>query len=472
MSRLKFGLVIAILTIVVLMPMATSAGRSTTIATPTPGVDQSPPGLPTGHTNGQAVPMTPADGVPPNLAGLGNLQNAGGPPDPQEMEAFRRDLLDLADAIEELYPYAEAYAQATGQEPPPLMSRALIQSLTYEQLSIVRNTFGEAYEPFKQDIQTLKVLVRTAAVEPAEKNQPAAPAPNAVTINAGSTSPPSSIGLIPAPTPVTTPPPGITHQNHDNTNSALGDLPAPNYPTSVGCPKTRFPNPATLTTLILTSIAKEVADFADEGGCEGTFFVVAVPFGGGSNLPGCLGWAVLKGLVLAADAVDEGLNFCIGRIDAAELEASRQNVRILHAELAMHDNNLTNRLNKTDNFLFHFRNLNLRSRIEANLASEMDDAVALFQLPNSTCIAGVKQLSAAEENDPSIKFSSGRIASCGLLEVVSDTVKSAIDMTRNANGNLNNAEAERQAAIEHYQKGQFKLAYDRFRKAYRELTKP
>jgi hypothetical protein len=73
-------------------------------------------------------------------------------------------------------------------------------------------------------------------------------------------------------------------------------------------------------------------------------------------------------------------------------------------------------------------------------------------------------------NNP--RFSSARIAGCGLLEVVSDTVRSAIDMTMIAGGSVNNAEAEFSAAVDHYNSGQWKLSYARFRKAYREAVRP
>ncbi|MBS1252929.1 MAG: hypothetical protein MAG451_01972 [Anaerolineales bacterium] len=442
MKRLGFVFVAAVLTLVTLLPMATSAD---------PGGTQSVP-----HAGRPAI-----------------TQNAADNPDPEEMEEFRRDLLDLVDALEVLYPYAEAYAQVTDEPPPPLVSRHLIRTLTYKQLAIVQDTFGDAYVPFKQDIKALKSLVLSPQKERGEIQEPG----NSVLgtkseLNAVSSAPPSSSKLIPAPTPVTVPPPGITHANHGNTNDTLGDLPDPNYPTSVGCPDTRFPNAATLTTLIATAIAKEVDDFADAAGCEGTFFVVAAPFGGGSNLPGCLGWAVLKVITLAASAVDEGLNFCIGRIDAAELEAARVNATILHAELAMHDVNLTNRFNTTDQFLFHFRNVNLRSRIEANLASEEDDPIAEFYLPRQFCITNALETLTNPNSSDYDPFAHEAIAGCGLLEVVSDTVKSAMDMTTNASEDINNAESEFNAAVQHYDDREWKLAYDRFRKAYREVIKP
>jgi hypothetical protein len=134
----------------------------------------------------------------------------------------------------------------------------------------------------------------------------------------------------------------------------------------------------------------------------------------------------------------------------------------------MHDQNLTTRFNWTDNTLFHFRNLNLRSRIEDNLASPVDDPIALFTLPGDICIT--TDLEVISTDNP--RFSPGRIAGCGLLEVVSDTVRSAIDITAIAGESINNAEAEFDAAVAHYSNGEYKLAYARFRKAYREAVRP
>ena len=61
---------------------------------------------------------------------------------------------------------------------------------------------------------------------------------------------------------------------------------------------------------------------------------------------------------------------------------------------------------------------------------------------------------------------------CGLLEVVSDMVRSAIDMNLAAGESVHNAEAEFDAAVKHYEDGERKLAYARFRKAYREAMRP
>jgi hypothetical protein len=110
----------------------------------------------------------------------------------------------------------------------------------------------------------------------------------------------------------------------------------------------------------------------------------------------------------------------------------------------------------------------MRSRIEDNLASPEDDPIALFMLPGDVCVTS--DLEVIDADNP--RFSSGRIAGCGLLEVVSDTVRSAIDMQVVAGEDVNDAEAEFAAAVSHYGAQEWKLAYDRFRKAYREAVRP
>jgi hypothetical protein len=177
----------------------------------------------------------------------------------------------------------------------------------------------------------------------------------------------------------------------------------------------------------------------------------------------------------AADTALGFVNFCIGRIDSAERGASFKNTQILHADLDDHDKYLQARANTIDHFLFDFRNLNLRLNIEANLASPEDDPNSLYALPSSICIkddpvpGGFNVEVMGRPNDP---VTQDKLRRCGLLEVVSDTVRSAIDMTSLAGQDVNNAEAEFSAAVEHFSNGEWKLAFARFRKAYREAVRP
>jgi hypothetical protein len=376
-------------------------------------------------------------------------QPCPGSDDSRAMEEFRAELLTTADVLGALYPYAQAAAQAKGKEPAPRVNRKLIEAATHQELCWVRSTFGEDYTLFKDMIKEVRSQGLTSAQTPGPLN---------------------SFTIIPTPTPVTTPTPGIRHTGQDQTNDQLGDLPEPDYPTSVGCPKERYSPWALFATLIIKTAADVAEDPLDDLACEGSFIVIALPFGGGTSLPGCIAWGIAKTILLAAEATDEGLKFCNDWINSAEVSATYDNIKIIHAELAMADWNLKTRANWTDHFLFEFRNLNLRSRIEANLASAEDDPMVLLELPDSVCIT--TNLEAVDMSDPGQRHSADRIAGCGLLEVVSDTVKSAIDMNVVAGQDVNDARAEFDAAITHYNQGEWKLAYARFRKAYREAVRP
>ncbi|MBM4329588.1 MAG: hypothetical protein FJ118_20810 [Deltaproteobacteria bacterium] len=154
-------------------------------------------------------------------------------------------------------------------------------------------------------------------------------------------------------------------------------------------------------------------------------------------------------------------------VDSATIQALFEDTKIVHADLAMHDGNLHTRFNTTDKFLFNFRNLNLRLNIEANLASPEDEPHALLALPRRICIS--TDLETLQQTEP---FAPEVIAGCGQLELVRDTVQSAIDMNKTAGQNVTSAETEFQAAVNHYNNGAWKLAYARFRSAYQKLGGP
>jgi len=181
----------------------------------------------------------------------------------------------------------------------------------------------------------------------------------------------------------------------------------------------------------------------------------------------CIPAAIAKGITVAIEMVRDGFDFCNANVTSATIQALYEDTKIIHADLHDHDQNLTKRFNDMDNFLFLFRNLNLRLNIEANLASPDDDPHTLFALPRSICTS--TELETLQVTD---QFAPEVIAGCGLLELVRDTVRSVIDMTMNAGESVNNAEAEFQAAVAHYDNDEWKLAYARFRKAYREAVRP
>jgi len=154
-------------------------------------------------------------------------------------------------------------------------------------------------------------------------------------------------------------------------------------------------------------------------------------------------------------------------VDSATIQALYEDTKIVHADLAMHDGNLHTRFNWTDKFLFNFRNLNLRLNIEANLASPDDEPHALLALPRHVCIS--TELETLQATDP---YAPEVIAGCGLLELVRDTVEKAIEMTLVAGESVHDAQAEFDAAVVHYNNGEWKLAYTRFRNAYRDALRP
>ena len=434
MSKLGVVFLLMVLVLTPVMPVATSADQGSPTATPTP------------------TPTTTVDWG--DLPGWANGQGSESRPDPEAAEDFRQTLLDWRDTLQALYPYAQHYAQVTGQEPPPLPSRQLIQNLTHEELDMAREAFGDDYEYFKQNVMVLKSLVLTPGKEPGEgQGQPSL----------------NSFTTIPTPTPVTTPPPGITHQDHDQINDAAGDLEEPGYPTSVGCPTWRYPH-GVMLGLFISKVAGDLAGtIADTVGCEGTLSTApTAPFGCvGTNAPGCLAWAIVKGIALATNAIYEGFSFCNGGVDGAELGAAFDYIQIIHADLHDHDRGLTTRFNTMDKFLFNFRNLNLRQRIEDNIGSPEDSPIALFALPRQVCIS--TELETLQATDP---YAPEVIAGCGLLELVMDIVRSAIDMNRVAGQDVHNAQEEYDTAVVHYNNGEWKLAFTRLRNAYRDAVRP
>ncbi|MBM4329589.1 MAG: hypothetical protein FJ118_20815 [Deltaproteobacteria bacterium] len=440
MNKLGVVFLLIVLVLTPVMPIATSADQGSPTATPTP------------------TPTPTVEGAWGDLPGWANGPSAESRPEPEAMEDIRRDLLDLRDILEELYPcaqyYAQYYAQVTGQEPPALPSRQLIQALTPEELNVVREAFGDDYEPFQQSVKALKSLILASEKEPGEgQGQPSL----------------SSFTTIPTPTPVTTPTPGITHKNHEDINKAAGDLEPPEYATNVGCPKWRYPHGLMLGLFIVKSALATVEKILDTIGCEGSLGTAPTAPAGcvGTSAPGCIGWGIVKGIALLLEAVYEGFEFCNGTVDGAELGAAYTNIGIIHADLHDHDRGLTTRFNTMDHFLFNFRNSELASRMAANLASPKDGPIASFALPRSVCIS--TDLETLQRTD---RFAPEVIAGCGLLELISDTVRSAIDMNRLAGQSVHNAEAEFQAAVNHYNNGDWKLAYARFRSAYREAVRP
>jgi hypothetical protein len=383
---------------------------------------------------------------------------AGEGPDPQALEGFRGELLGLMDTLEELSAELPSdYPQLSNIQHSLKTERNRIQELTDEQLYMLQSSFTD-YKAVKAGIGSATSLVRATKKASREVDQEPGPSLDSFTI-------------IPTPTPVTTPTPGIVHDTdvHDDVNEETGDLFPDTWPSlwanlEVGCPAGGYPTELIAALMIAIDIA-EGAEIITETICKSK--TITCPGTNAYDIVDCIPNAIAKGITLGIKMLKEGFDFCNGNVASARIEALYHDTEIIHADLYDHDQNLTTRFNWTDKFLFDFRNLNLRLNIEANLASPDDDPHALFVLPNLICIS--TELETLRGSDP---FAPEVIAGCGLLEVVSDTVRSAIDMNINAGESVNNAEAEFDAAVQHYNNGDWKLAYARFRKAYREAVRP
>jgi len=373
-------------------------------------------------------------------------------PEPLALEGFRSELLELVDKLDQLSgELPSGYAGLSNIQHSLKMARKRIQELTDEELYMVQNSFTD-YKVVKAGLGSVKSLVQASKKRSIEDE--------------GLGPSLSSFTIIPTPTPVTIPTPGIVHDTdvHSDVNEQTGDLWDPAWPTDVGCPKHGYPFEVTFSLMGLLKIEKAGEIIAKVMCGEHT---VTCP---GTNVQDpvqCLAAVIIHTITNITEDLLAGFKFCDGNTQSALIEALYHDTEIIHADLDDHDQNLTTRFNWTDKFIFDFRNLNLRLNIEANLSSPDDDPHALLVLPRAVCIS--PELEALQLSDP---FAPEVIAGCGLLEVVSDTVRSAIDMTIIAGESVNNAEAEFQAAVAHYDAQQWKLAYARFRKAYREAVRP
>jgi len=463
MNRLRFVMVfvVAVLALATLLPMATSADRGLAVAsTPTPTAGhRAGPAAQTGD-NVVCVDMSTVTGAAAGSEGLFGQVEAGYVPDAQAMEQFRREMFDFLDELEELsntLPTASIY-QSDAQFALK-KARFYIRQMTTEQLFQYQSAFREV----GTDLEALKSTVATVTTQALASQQPAGERERA----AGPA--PNSFPSVPTPTPDLS---GIVHTStaQEQTNTTTGDLFPPAWPTDVGCPEMGYSTEVLFGMMVAVDAVKAVQIVLDTWCKEKT---VTCPGSNAQDPIGCWIAAGSKFVLNLTEDVKAGFQYCNGNATSARIEAIYQDTRILHASLHEHDQGLISRMVSDDQFLFNFRNLNLRLNIEANLASPDDNPHVLLALPRRFCISsGLEELTANPANASYDPTAPEALAGCGLLEVVSDTVKSAIDMMKNTNLSVNNAEAERLAAIEHYKNGQWKLAFDRFRKAYREAVRP
>ena len=450
--RSLFMLIVIVLVLAMVIPTSGSADRGPATAASTPIIATVTPTPITGEDI-VCFDLSTVDEAVAESLGTSDGLGAGNVLDHQAMQAFRAELLGLLDTLEEI-----------NAELPPQMRERNQDSLRLERQRIAESTDQEfdllrtAFTDSRIAGATLK-LVR-AEILAAKETPPAKGTEAGQSLN--------SFPIIPTPTPVTAAPPGIEHDEtrHTQVNEEAGDLFTVRDIGDVGCPAAGYDYEVNFGMMVAIDALKVVSLVLDVMCKEKT---VTCP---GVNVQDpivCWASAIATDITSITEDVNEGFNYCNNLVQQNLIQSTFENLQIIHADLYDHDQNLTTRFNWTDKFLFDFRNLNLRLNIEANLASPGDDPQALFALPRAVCISTA--LETLQEQEP---FSPDVIAGCGLLEIVSDTVKSGIDMTVVASGpdSVHNAQAEFDAAVQHYNNQEWKLAYARFRKASREAVRP
>ncbi len=474
-----------LLALTALLPMATAADRGRAAVTP----------VSTSVTFGDATP-TP-DGASTvcvdvsavdQAAGYGGGfegREAGGTPDPQAAEQFRRELSGLLDELEQLSDMLPSHSAYRSDAKYALkQARRQLPHFSVEQLYLMQKSFkdiGADLGALKSTMVTVKteaLAVRRADAREESESKPGSDSPPAdvslvpggeVDSGKGERGPaPRAFPSIPTPTPDRT---GISHDgdDQDDLNDDLDDLFPPPWPTDVGCPKQGYSTGVMFGLMVGIDVLKGVQIALDTWCKEKT---ITCPGSNPQDPAGCWVAAGSKFILNVTEDVRDGFAYCNGNVASARIETIFNNTRILHKELHEHDQNLIERNVATDEFLFNFRDLNLRLNIEANLASPDDNPHVLLALPRQFCVSSdLEELTANPKNANYDPFAPEALAGCGLLEVVSDTVKSTIDMMQSTNLSVNNAEAERQAALEHYNNEEWKKAFDRFRKAYREAVR-
>ena len=471
--RSLFMLIVIVLVFAMVIPISGSADRGPAKETPIPITATVTPTPITGEDI-VCFDLSTLDEVPAEYRGTSDIlcvdmsqvrgavaescrtfDRLGALKDPETLglEGFRGELLDLVDRLDQLSgELPSGYPGLSNIQHSLRMERRRIQELTDEELYMVQSSFTD-YKVVKSGLGSVKSLVQASKKGSIEKNEGPGPSLGSFTI-------------IPTPTPVTTPPPGIVHDRDvlGDVNEETGDLWDPAWPTDVACPAQGYPFEVTFSLMGLVQIGRAGEVVTKVMCSEKTATCPGVNI---QDPPTCWVFVIIHTITNIIEDLLAGFKFCDGNAQSALIEALYHDTEIIHADLDDHDQNLTTRFNWTDKFLFDFRNLNLRLNIEANLASPDDDPHALLALPRLVCIS--PELETLQLSDP---FAPEVIAGCGLLEVVSDTVKSAIKMTEEAGESPNNAWAEFDAAVEHYNSGEWKLAYARFRKAYREAVSP
>jgi hypothetical protein len=468
MSKLGFVFSIIVVALAAVIPVAISADRGSTTGSPIQFMATGTPApvMATGTSTPTAsdssivcVDTSKADKAAADYRAILDRLGSGKEPDHQAMQAFRAELLDFVDTLGELSDELPARDLRLKANYSVQAERKRIEAFTDEQLDLLHKALPN-FKVVKAGVESAKSAVLDAKMGVNAKNAAGERSPN-------------SFPIIPTPTPVTTPPPGIEHTEaaQQQINQETGDLFTPDPITIVGCPAEGYPDNLGFGMMVAIDALKTGGLIADTLCKEKT---VTCPGVDAQDPIQCLVAAGINDLTSITEDINAGFDYCNGLLQSNLIQSTYEDTKVIHADLADHDQGLTSRFNSIDLFLFDLRNLNLRLNIEANLASPEDNPNAVLALPRTSCVSPELEALTDPTSSDYDPFAPEVIAGCGLLEVVSDTAKSAIDMVTEASGpaSVHDAQAEFAAAVQHYNNREWKLAYARFRKAYREVVRP
>lgn len=372
-----------------------------------------------------------------------------------DLEGTRARLLQILDASGTI---RDALAQPEMDDLDAVRSRALIEGLTLEELSVIKRSL-DALDGWEARIDDLQALADDVSA-PGGGTFFSLPVPVHSEIDAavaGAVPDFDPLATVPAPT-FPTPFPATRDFEPTQNQMMTGFPPGYAVRACAAAPMERYTS-ARFILMAVTHIADAIAPTISLL-CNLNIDIL----GFGAKI-GCIPAAVFAGVSEAISLVLEVLDMCAGLVNSAEIEAAYQNTRRIMARLNDHNEYMLTRFQRNQVFIQDLEGNIARQAMELNLASATDDPIGLFVIPRTTC----RDLQ-GPTNSAYYPGNVGQRDQCGLIEEIDRVVDELRAMVAESGLTTNNADAEIAAAKAHLAVGEYKSAYARYRKAFRELA--
>jgi len=376
-----------------------------------------------------------------------------------DLEARRAQLLAILDIGVDV---AHRFEIPGMDEADLAARREVIVGLTLEELSVIDHYLGTVAD-WDDRVAQLTALHASLPAE-FELASPGAPAPAPIGAASDGAALPDFDPLATVPAPVA-PTPFPATRDFKVTQQQMQTGYPPAYPV-LACPASsedRLGSVRFVFMDILTAI--DVIGIPIEFLCKYNFDTL----GFGTNAVGCIPSFVFVTVREVFAFTLEYLDFCAGLINSAEIQATYENTRRIMARLNAHDRDMLERFRDNQVFLQDLEASIARQALELNAGSADDDPIALLQLPVGVC----RDLQ-GPAGDFRYRLSSGANVGprrqCGLLGEVDRAIVELRALVAESGLSTNAADAEIAVAQAHLAAGEYKAAYARYRKAYRELA--